>query len=30
MRIIEDYLDQNIEDALDNTESVKVERELKY
>ena len=30
MRINEDYLDQNIEDALDNSESVKDERELKY
>jgi hypothetical protein len=30
MRINEDYLDQNIEDALDDTESVKDERELKY
>ena len=30
MRINEDYLDQNIEDVLDDTESVKDERELKY
>ena len=30
MRINEDYLDQNIEDALDDSESIKDERELKY
>jgi DNA repair exonuclease SbcCD ATPase subunit len=30
MRINEDYLDQNIEDTLDDSESVKDERELKY